>query len=129
MSQRRLLLLTSIVCIISTKLYSQKQTSVSIILPKELMGKKCEVTYNNGRTEKRTEYTMNVKTIHISDYYYSKYATISIHFETDSSDIPNDNIYFVSDQPAVIDFNTKTANPQDINEMGGISSNFLLQMK
>ena len=111
--------------------FGQKKFSVSIHFPKEFGSQKVELSYDNGRIVKKVPFLLNNKAITISENFYSKFATILIQIDSNNLNLPEYNLFFVGEKPALITFHAKTnakvkslesltlTNAYDVMKLGG----------
>lgn len=98
--------------LISTFGFGQNKFFVSIHFPKEIANQKVEISYDNGRTEKKVSFLLYQNTITVSDSFYFKYAIINIHLDSNNLNLPVFSSFFVGKKPATISFSEE----KNINE-------------
>lgn len=90
--------------LISSFGFGQNKFFVSIHFPKKFENQKVELSYDNGRTEKKVPFLLYQNTITVSDSFYFKYAIINIHIDSNNLNLPVFSSFFVGGKPATITF-------------------------
>jgi thiol-disulfide isomerase/thioredoxin len=92
--------------------FGQNKFFVSIHFPIEISNRKVEISYDNGRTEKKVSFLLSQNTITVSDSFYFKYALINIQIDSNDLNLPVFSSFFVGKKPATISFSEN----KNINE-------------
>lgn len=121
------ILITALLC--SVSFAQQKKFKAIIKWPAGLETAKMQVFVNNGLKTKTIDPVLNKNELIVSDYFVSKYVTISITINQNNYNLPTYSQFYISEKPATIIFNSeldslkpcnaiyKTINAYDVGEI------------